>query len=285
MAVLAIAASVAADARTDYLVRALRTSPMFRVRAQAAISLGSVQNEPQVTRALTDALGDEHPAVRAAACAAIERQRDPSALPAVRQLASDREAAVRTACATAATSLERAARTQPQRERLPATSETGPEPPRGDDRFYVAVGQPATKVRGIDEGTLASARQIIRATTGQMSGVRLAPDRETPAAAQAVLRDGLAGYYLDTSITSVEQTPQGLRVAVSVVVQSYPDRNIRSMLSGAATVPGGSGPAAERQAIEGALRGALRNLPQAMAASAGAGPSPGGASGGGGRRR
>ncbi len=277
VAALAAAATAAADARTDYLVRALRTSPMFRVRTQAAISLGGVQSEPQVTRALTDALRDDHPAVRAAACAALERQGDPSALQSLERMSSDREAAVRRACAGAATALERLARTQPQRERLPPNGSSGGSSGGGDDRYYVAVGAPATKVRSVDPATLASAQQVIRSTTAAISGVRLAPERESARSAQQVISDAsLTGYYLDSSIVSVEQTAQGLRAAVSVVVQSYPDRNIRSMLNGAATVPGGSGAAAQRQAIEGALRGALRNLPQALAASAGPPPSSGG---------
>ncbi|MCB9591309.1 MAG: HEAT repeat domain-containing protein [Sandaracinaceae bacterium] len=279
-AVLAVAATAVADARTDYLVRALRTSPMFRVRTQAAISLGGVTTEPQVTRALSDALSDDHPAVRAAACAALQRQGDPSALPALRRVTSDREAAVRQACTSAVSGLERVARTQPQSTRLPENNGGG-STPSGSARYYVAVGPVATKARGIDRGTLDAARQTVRSTAQGISGVRMAPDSESPRAATAVLQsDSLSGYYLDVSITSVEQTGQGLRAAVSVVVQSYPDRNIRSMLSGAATVPGGSGPTAERQAIEGALRGALRNLPQAMAASATAS-----APSGGGRRR
>jgi hypothetical protein len=67
---------------------------------------------------------------------------------------------------------------------------------------------------------------------------------------------------------NLETRPDGaVRAQVSVVVQTYPDRNVRSMLSGAATVMGESGPAAQRAAIEGALTSALRNLSTAMAAS------------------
>ena len=81
---LALSSVAFADARTDYLVRALRTSPMYRVRAQAAISLGAVQTEPQVVEALGAALRDDHPSVRAAAASSLERHGDPSALPALR---------------------------------------------------------------------------------------------------------------------------------------------------------------------------------------------------------
>ncbi|MEM9193221.1 MAG: hypothetical protein AAGF12_28865, partial [Myxococcota bacterium] len=55
---------------------------------------------------------------------------------------------------------------------------------------------------------------------------------------------------------------------VSVIVNTYPGRDMRAILQGAATVQGGgSGPQARRQAIEGALSGALRRLPQALQAA------------------
>jgi len=272
-----VAVGVYADARTDYLVRALRTSRMFRVRTQAAISLGGVTGQPQVTRALTDALGDDHPAVRAAACAALQRQGDPGALGRLRRMSSDRQSAVRRACAGAVTALERVARSGTRRTVTPRSSETPSS--GGAARFYVAVGLPGSRVPRLSAQTLQSARQLLRRETGRMSGVQLAPDNERPRAATQAIRSGsMTGYFLDSSIVSVEQTSQGLRARVSVVVQSYPDRNIRSMLQGAATVPGGRGASAERQAIEGALRGALRNLPQALAASAGASRSSPGSS-------
>jgi len=75
------------------------------------------------------------------------------------------------------------------------------------------------------------------------------------------------GYYLDASVVSVGPQGGGTRAVVSVILNTYPGRDMRAILQGAATVPGASGPSAERQAIEGALRGALRRLPQAMAAS------------------
>src|SRR5689334_15704301 len=62
-----------ADARSDYLVRLLAGSTQFRVRAQAAISLGSVEPAASVVSALSKALSDEHPAVRAAAANSLGR--------------------------------------------------------------------------------------------------------------------------------------------------------------------------------------------------------------------
>ena len=75
-----------ADARTDFLMRMLATSTQFRVRAQAALALGAQSGIKDVVPALTSALKDEHPAVRAACAAALERLGDPSAIPALKNV-------------------------------------------------------------------------------------------------------------------------------------------------------------------------------------------------------
>jgi hypothetical protein len=47
-------------------------------------------------------------------------------------------------------------------------------------------------------------------------------------------------------------------------VQDYPSHNIRSMLSGAATASGVSGPSGQRAVLQAALQSALRSLNQAL---------------------
>ncbi len=268
VALLALVSTALADQRSDYLVRVLRTSPMFRVRAQAAISLGGVQAEPQVIEALSGALRDEHPAVRAAAAAALERHGDPSALPALQRIANDSEPAVRNAVSRAVARLQSIQRTRPRT--VPTGPDTAPPPATADARFYVAVGRPGTTVSSLDRRTLDELQTFLESQLRAMSGVEVAPGSQSAAAANRVMRERrLVGYYLDSSIVEVTSRPEGgMRVRVSVVVQTYPGRDIRSMLSGSATVTAGSGPAVTRQAIEAALRGALRGLPNVMAAGA-----------------
>jgi hypothetical protein len=266
LSLLAIAATAFADARTDYLIRALRTSPMFRVRAQAAVSLGGVQTDPEVVQALSAALADEHPSVRAAAVGALERHNDPSAIPALRRAMNDSETAVRNAASRAVRQLERVARTQPRTRALPDASETS-SPESGDTRFYVAVGRPGTKVRGISPEMLDSSRDFIARTADSVPGVEIAPENERPnAGARVITQRNLVGYYLDSSIVEVQEQPGALRVRVSIVLQDYPERNIRSMMTGTASLSGGGGDLARRQVIEGAFRGALRNLLQTLEA-------------------
>lgn len=259
-----------ADGRTDYLVRLLRTSDAFRVRAQAAISLGSVTPEPQVLEALTGALRDREAAVRAAAASSLERLNDPASLAALRAVERDSAPEVRAAVQSAIRTLERTARAGGRTGPGTATAAAagGSVGPTGTPRFYVGVGMPGTKVAAIDPAVLRGARAFIATRVQTLEGVVVAPESETSRQATQVLRSrSLTGFYLDSSIVSLEtRADGGVRAQVSVVVQTYPDRNVRSMLNGAATVMGESGAAAQRAAIEAALTGALRNLGTAMAA-------------------
>jgi hypothetical protein len=103
----------------------------------------------------------------------------------------------------------------------------------------------------------------------QISGVRLAPEQETSAAAERELKaQKMTGYFIDSSVTNVEIKPDGsVRAQVSVIVGTYPGRDMRAMLSGAATLSGvGSDESARLEAIQAAYSGALRRLPQAMQA-------------------
>lgn len=257
----AAAPAFAQSNRAAYLVRLLSTSDTFRVRAQAAVSLGRLEPDAAIVSALTDALEDPHPAVRTAAASSLERLADPSALPALQRARRDRDRSVRRAVNSAIRALERVAR----------SGRTGPdEGAQGGTEaaeFYVGVGMPGNQA-GVDAATLQRARAFIQGQLRAMSGVRVAPDRESNAQARrAIQRQGLTGYFVDVSIVSVEENATGTRAVVSVILNTYPGRDMRAILQGAATVPGARGPQAAQQAIEGALRGALRRLPQAMQAS------------------
>ena len=88
--VLAVALSLtaAASPRTDRLVTFLADHDSYRVRAQAAQSLGRV-GDARAVDALVSALGDDHAAVRAAAALALGRIGSPAALGALDDLARD----------------------------------------------------------------------------------------------------------------------------------------------------------------------------------------------------
>ena len=255
---LALPSVAAPDARTEYLIKLLSGSTQFRVRAQAAISLGGVEASPEAVDALMKALSmDEHPAVRAAAANSLGRLGDPKALRALRGKTSDPESPVQQAVKVAIAKLESAqSRQAPEVETARG--------PSGPPRYYVAIGKPGTRLPEISPTDLTLVQQTLRQRVGEMDGVVIAPGEETPAAVRNVLKSRkLKGFYIDSAVTSVTEKPGGgVRVAVSVIVATYPDRAMRAIMQGAATAMGGSD--AKAQAVAGALRSALGQLPQAM---------------------
>lgn len=252
------ASTGAADARSDYLIRLLRGSSQFRVRAQAAISLGNTEPSADVLAALSLSLKDEHPAVRAASATSLGMLGDARALDALRSVSRDSEAPVQLAARGAIAKLEGMARMSG----AAATAATGP---RGPPRYYLAFGRPGSRATGVSPELLEQARAHLERSLQQIDGVVLAPPDEGRLAAEGVLRQRkLKGFYIDSSITSVEEKPGGgTRAAVSVIVQTYPGRDMRAIMQGAATVTGGGD--VHGRAVESALSGALRQLPQALA--------------------
>ncbi|MDB4988549.1 MAG: lyase repeat-like domain protein [Myxococcaceae bacterium] len=250
-----------ADSRTDFLIRMLESSSQFRVRTQAALALGSRPPEAPAVQALSDALRDEHPSVRSASAGALELLKDPSALAALRAARKDRDSSVRSAIEHAIGSLERVGAS-------PASAP--PSEPSAGSAFYVAVGTPSVQA-SLPSAALKSLRDHVVQQVAGLDGVRVAPENEGQAAATSVLRaKKMIGFYLDSSVTKIEQRPDGaLRAQVSIIVGTYPGRAMRVMLSGAATLSGGGmSDDAKLQAVEAAFDGALRRLPQAMQAGA-----------------
>lgn len=236
----------------------LQTSDTFRVRVQAAISLGRLEASPEIIEGLTAGLQDSHPGVRTACATSLERLGDPSGLSALQAVRRDRDRGARRAIRSAIRVLERAARSAPET----------PSTPSGDARFYVGVGTPGNQA-SVDRGTLQAATEFLRTEIRQLDGVELAPARESRAAAQRILRRRrLTGFYVDSSIVRIEEANGGTRAVVSVIVNTYPGRDMRAILNGAATVRGASGSDATRTAVQAALRSAMRRLVQAMESSA-----------------
>jgi len=259
---------------TDYLIRLLHDSDAFRVRARACDALGSRATDAGVMDALVAALRDRDGAVRAACVGSLGRVGDASVLPALRALdsASERERAVRAAARAAITSIE--TRTGGGGGGG-STGGTGSGGAVGVARYYVGIGLPGTTA-GVSDAIRRSAREALRTAAAGVAGVVIAPDGESAADATRAIRSrSLAGFFLDSTITTVEDTPAGVRVVVQIVVQDYPGRNVRAMLSGRATITGehNTSSPSVADAIGAAFASAVRQLPTAMAGSRGGGGS------------
>ena len=250
---LLFASTAQADARQDYLVRLLRNSEAFRVRAQAALSLSQLESTRTSVAALERAARDRHPAVRVSAISSLRQLGAKASLPVVERATRDKNKAVRRAAVEAAAALSAIG----ERERGP-----------GEPQYLVAVGMPGAKAERVSRQMLFDARIYLSEQLLALRGVELAPDDLTPAdAKREIALRKLHGYYLESSIVTLEPKGSGVRAVVSIIVLSYPDRDMRGMLRGAATASGRYSAETAEQAVQGAFVGALRRLPTVLAAA------------------
>ena len=255
--VLMFAGTARADARQDYLLRLLRESDAFRVRAQAALSLGQLESTRKTLTALEQAVSDRHPAVRISAISSLRHLGAKESLPIVEQATRDKNKAVRRAALEAAAALSAIG----ERERGPGKTE-----------YLVAIGMPGAKAERVSRQMLFDARIFLSEQLLSLQGIELAPDDLTPAdAKREIVQRRLDGYYLESSIVSLEPKGPGVRAVVSIIVLSYPGRDMRGMLRGAATASGHYGADTAEQAIQGAYVGALRRLPTVLQSAKGKG--------------
>lgn len=249
---MVVMASARADGREDYLVRLLESSNAFRVRAQAALSLGQLNSSRRSIAALERAARDSHPAVRVSAISSLRRLGAKAALPTIRQATRDRNKSVKRAARDAVAALEGLARRQ-----------RGP----GPTRHLVAIGMPGTRSERVSRQMLFDARVFLAERLLELSGVELAPDDLSAVdAGREIANRNLQGFYLESSVLSLRPRSHGVRAEVSVIVLTYPGRDMRAMLRGAATASGAYTADSAEQAIQGAFIGALRRLPQVFAA-------------------
>ena len=250
---LIFATTAQADGGRDYLLRLLRKSDAFRVRAQAALSLGHLESTPKSIAALERAVSDKHPAVRVAAISSLRRFNAKESLPVVENAMQDRNKAVRRAAVEAAAVLS----VVDDRQRGPGKTE-----------YLIAVGMPGAKADRVSRQMLFDTRIFLSERLLALNGVELAPDDLTPVdAKREIAQRRLQGYYLESSIVTLEPKGPGVRAVVSIIVLSYPGRDMRGMLRGAATASGRYTPDTAEQAVQGAMVGALRRLPVVLNAA------------------
>jgi len=254
---LFFASTARADGREDYLIRLLQDSDAFRVRAQAALSLGQLESTRKSVAALERAVGDRHPAVRVSAISSLQRLGAKGSLPIVEKATRDGNKSVRRVALEAVAALSVVG----ERARGPGKTE-----------YLVAVGMPGAKAERVSRQMLFDTRVFILEQLVALNGVELAPDDLTPADAKSeIVERRLHGYYLESSIVTLEPHESGVKAVVSIIVLTYPGRDMRGMLRGAATASGRYSAETAEQAVRGAFVGALRRLPTLLEAAKGKG--------------
>ncbi len=253
IAALLFSGSAHANGREDYLLRVLAGSDAFRVRAQAALSLGQLESTERSVAALERAVRDAHPAVRVSAITSLRRLESKQSLDVIVRATKDKNKSVRKAALEAVESLEAIG----ERQRGP-----------GEPRYLIAVGMPGAKAERVSRQMLFDSRIYLSEQLVRLEGVELAPDDLSPAEVKSeVQRRKLHGFHLESSVVTLEPKGGGVRAVVSIIVLSNPGRDMRGMLRGAATASGPYSAETAEQAIQGAFVGALRRLPTVLEAA------------------
>lgn len=245
--VLLVSSVAHAEDRTDFLITRLKYPPIagvandFRVRTNAALGLGRLQDAPTQERAvapLCQALADPNDVVRQSAAAALKTLARPSSAGCLRNRFN-----VETS-GQVKLQIERALRAV---EDAPGDSEgTGAASadnwsPRNvpNARFYVAIS-PITNNTGrpqreVERAVLTSIRSKIES----LGNYQLAPAKEsTDAARAAISKRKMKGYYLSISVDRFDYSDGNLRVRLKCAVFDYPGKNLRGEVPAGLTQTG-----------------------------------------------
>jgi hypothetical protein len=201
--------------------RTLATGQDFRERVSAALALGK-STSPGARPALEKALSDAHPAVRAAAAAALGALGDARALPALKaQLAAESAPNVKAQLETTI-------------KRLGSSGAPGAAATK--TKFLVSVGKIENK-SGVSAATLTPAlKASTRSRVAQVPGVELLDEGADPGA--AARSRNLPAFTLDASLTQLSKRQGsdgvGYSARVEYLIRKMPDQALKGTMAGAA---------------------------------------------------
>jgi hypothetical protein len=257
--------SIAQDAASE-----LSSSPDFRVRVSAAIMLGRTK-PPGARQQLERALDDAHPAVRAAAAAALSSLGDPAAVPVLERKANgETSASVKAQMRTSIDALR--ARS--------AASSSGGGASMANAKYVLQLGamRNNTPVRSEQIGTVM--RTAAKSRAAGLPGA-VVMDGTDPAILRQASEKKIPVLTLDGQLNRLQQTSTGNSVTfqaqVEFSVKKYPEQSLQGTLSGAATTTGDAktlqNPSRvaelQYQAVDGAVESAMRNAARGLTTLAG----------------
>jgi hypothetical protein len=224
----------------------------FRLRMAAALSLGKTHSRGAVAP-LTNALDDPHPAVRAAAAAALGVLGDRSAVGALHaHLAQEGSPSVKAQIETALAALQ------------------GPAAGEKAARLLVKLGQMRVGTGVRNSHVLDAFRGATRARAAELPGVEVLADTSEEGHEGLVRR--LPVFVLDGTVSRLAQGSQGVNVTISAqveyVIRKAPEHALKGSVTGAAQALGAMTAqdqarvsALELEALQGAVESAMRGAP------------------------
>lgn len=229
LASILVAFSVRADVRADYLISLLKNGSSYRVKIQAAQSLGRIQCRDAIP-ALEEALSDESAHVIIAAAAALGEIGDPASIPALK--AANRKGhstAVRNQIASTISLLQ---------ERLPDSQTENVGIGSAEKSFLVKVDAMGNSSTTSTVGITEILRNIVVEALVKKQGVEIQAASTTDVdIRQQVKNRKIRAFILSGALIKLNQEEQFMVAKVALNVLSNPDYNLVMMPSGEARIP------------------------------------------------
>ena len=248
-----LATYASADARSDYLLKMLENGATYRIRVQAATTLGVIRCADAVP-ALGRALSDDNELVVISAAAALGQIGAPSAIPAIEAALKDPPSAPAKAQLETTLRVLRALVQGDDLTRAPAET----------PRYLLRVDAMGDSSGAQREDITGKMKTLVLARLARESGVVL---QESGMKADQVnakaKREKLKAFTLTGAIMRLERVDTQLVVKISLNVFSNPGYNLLAMPSAEGSVTVGSGPMspdAERNAQDRALKAVVDAL-------------------------
>jgi len=241
--------------RVDELVRVLLHDPSYKVRLQAAVVLGKIHDKRAVP-GLMQALGDAYYGVRGMAAQALGEIGDDSARDALEHVSHDPHDFVRAQARAALRMLEAVPPPDSIQSRNSVTGQ----------KIFLTVGKMGDKTGRAPPELRERMRMIVLA---QLQGTPYVTMQGPASKARGFIVDGaIKDIFVRTLHDYVEASCE-----VELVISTYPAHSIVMMTTGGASVqspriryrPEQQMPM-QRDALEGAVRGAHQNLLQFLEA-------------------
>jgi hypothetical protein len=259
--ILLTVANAAADARTEYLIDMLENGGNYRVRVQAATTLGKIRCQEAVP-ALVRALGDEHELVVISAVTALGQIGDTSVIP---KLEKARKSAPSTAAASQIGATLRVLKAlTPDGD----TTEVDAAKPRFLVRVDVMGNSSGAQRKDITD---VMRKVVLKALKKQPGVLMQKPGLKNKQVKKKLKKEKLKGYIFSGSILRMEHVDDRMVVKISLNVFSNPDYNLLMMPSAEGAVPVMSGAltretewAAQEKALKAVAEALLNNVFKAL---------------------
>jgi hypothetical protein len=252
---LVFSAQVSADARSDYLINMLENGATYRIRVQAATTLGVIRCADAVP-ALSRALVDENDLVVISSAAALGQIGSPTPIPALESALKNPPS--EPAKAQLETTLRVLRALVDGGDLAPTEAES--EPPR----FLLRVDAMGDSSGAQREDITGKMRAMVVDRLSRESFVILqSAEMKADQVKAKTKKEKLKAFILSGSIIRLERVDTQLVVKISLNVFSNPGYNLLAMPSAEGSVTVGSGPLsldAERGAQDRALKAVIDAL-------------------------